>query len=134
MTTRGIRGANSCLENSADGILAATRELLTEILAANPGLDSEDMGSIFFTTTGDLDAIHPAHAARQLGWTQVPLMCSKEIDVPNSLPQIIRVLIQWNTDHPQAEIRHIYLGEARALRPDLALAHGNPHPERLSTP
>jgi chorismate mutase len=69
--------------------------------------------------TDDLTSAFPAEAARQLGWTQVPLMCSREIPVPGSLPRCIRVLLQWNTDLPQDDINHVYLGEAAILRPDL---------------
>ena len=122
MPTRGIRGAVSCREDSQAAILEATRELLQAILAANPGLETEAIGSIFFTVTDDLSAVHPALAARQLGWTEVPLLCAREIPVPGSLPRIIRVLLHWNTELPQSAIRHVYLGAAAALRPDQSLA------------
>jgi chorismate mutase len=134
MTTRGIRGAISTNKNSAKSILDATQELLSEMLLANPGLSSGDIGSIFFTTTGDLNAVHPAIAARQLGWSLVPLMCAKEIDVPDSLPRVIRVLIHWNTEIPQENIQHVYLGEARALRPDLNSTKDTLRSERIMAP
>jgi chorismate mutase len=119
MCIRGIRGAAVAPSNTPQAILEATQELLQALLAANPSLLVEDIASAFFTLTPDLDAVHPAHAARQLGWTQVPLLCAQEIPVPGSLPRCIRVLIHWNTPLPQPEIRHIYLGAAAALRPDL---------------
>ncbi len=116
---RGIRGAISVPRDLPEAISAATRELLCSILAANPGLRPEDLASVFFTVTEDLHSAYPALAARELGWGSVPLMCAQEIPVPNSLPRCIRVLLHWNTDLPQSEIRHVYLGEAVTLRPDL---------------
>jgi chorismate mutase len=76
---------------------------------------------VFFTVSPDLRSIHPALAARQIGWVHVPLMCAVEIDVPDSLPRCIRVLVHWNTTRPQHEIQHVYLGKAAALRPDLSI-------------
>ena len=122
MSTRGIRGAVNSEADTPEAILAATRELLQAILSANPGLETEDIGSVFFTVTDDLSAVHPALAARQLSWTDVPLMCAREIPVPGSLPRTIRVLLHWNTELPQEAIRHVYLGAAAALRPDQSVA------------
>jgi chorismate mutase len=119
MAMRGIRGAISVPRDHPEAISAATRELLCSILAANPGLRPEDLASVFFTVTEDLHSAYPALAARELGWGSVPLMCAQEIPVPNSLPRCIRVLLHWNTDLAQEEIRHVYLGEAISLRPDL---------------
>jgi chorismate mutase len=79
-----------------------------------------DLVSVIFTATPDLDAAYPAAAARQLGWTGAALMCVQEMAVPGSLPRCIRVLIHWNTERSLGELRHIYLREARSLRPDLA--------------
>jgi chorismate mutase len=89
------------------------------MVKANPDLLPEDIASIIFTVTEDLSAAYPARAARQLGWTTVPLFCAREIPVPSSLQRCIRVLLHWNTDLPQAKIRHVYLGEAATLRPDI---------------
>jgi chorismate mutase len=119
VSLRGIRGATTVNDNQASEILAATRELLEVILAANPGLQVFDLSAVWFTMTSDLDAVYPTQAVREMGWTQVPLMCAREIPVPGSLPRCIRVLLQWNTDVPQAAIRHVYLREAVSLRPDL---------------
>lgn len=118
-TIRGIRGATVVPSDHPEVILRATAELLHAIVAANPGLQPEDLASIFFTVTNDLCSEYPAKAARQMGWKQTPLMCAQEIPVPGSLPRCIRVLLHWNTDHSQNEIVHIYLGEAGRLRPDL---------------
>ncbi len=119
MSVRGIRGATSVTSNQEGEILAATRELLETILNANPTLQPADIASAWFTLSDDLDAVHPAQAARQMGWALVPLMCSRELAVPGSLPRCIRVLLHWNTELPQTAIQHIYLRDAAALRPDL---------------
>jgi chorismate mutase len=120
MTVKGIRGATTIEADTQEDVLAATRELLDAILAANPGLKTDDIASTLFTTTEDLASAYPALAARQIGWDQVPMMCAREIPVPGSLPKCIRVLIHWNTDKSQPEIKHVYLNEAIKLRPDLA--------------
>jgi chorismate mutase len=114
---RGVRGATTVSENSAEAILAGTRQLLFTMIRHN-GIDSQDVASAIFTTTVDLDAVFPATAARQLGWLDVPLLCSHEIEVPGSLTRCVRILLHWNTPKPQAEITHVYLHEATRLRPD----------------
>lgn len=114
---RGVRGATTVERDEREEILKATRELLALLIHLN-GIHSEDVASAVFTTTPDLRAAFPATAARQLGWLDVPLMCSHEIDVPGSLDRCIRVLIHWNTATPQHQIQHVYLKEAQALRPD----------------
>ena len=119
MPCRGIRGATTVTSDSAEEILAATRELLARIAEAN-GIRPEDIASILFTVTPDLSAAFPARAARQLGWQHVPLLDAQQIPVPGSLPRCIRVLLHWNTATPQNRVRHVYLREAAALRPDLA--------------
>ena len=120
MSIRGVRGATVASQDEPEAILSATRELLGALLQANPLLQIEELASAFFTDSGDLTAVHPAKAARQMGWSQVPLMCALEIPVPESLPCCIRVLLHWNTGLPQSAIRHVYLGAAAGLRPDLA--------------
>ena len=116
---RGIRGATTAPDNDRESILAATRDLLTEIAAAND-LRPEDLTSILFTMSPDLNAEYPALAARQLGWIEVPLLCAQEIDKPNALPRTIRVLLHWNTTTAQNEICHVYINGAEVLRPDHA--------------
>ena len=118
MTVRGIRGATSVDVNGAEPIIAATRELLERIVAAN-GLATKDVASVIFTATSDLDTAYPARAAREMGWVQVSLLCMQEMAVVGSLPRCIRVLVLWNTDRPAGQVRHVYLRRARALRPDL---------------
>jgi len=119
MATRGIRGATSIESDNKNYVLEATRELLTAILEANPGLRSDDVASAIFTTTEDITSAFPALAARELGWESVPMLCAREIPVPGSLPLCIRVLIHWNTNKEQPAIQHVYLRNAIKLRPDL---------------
>lgn len=121
MAIRGVRGATVAERDEPEEVLAATRQLLSAILNANPALDPADLASAFFTVTGDLCSTYPAQAARQLGWETVPLMCAQEIPVPGSLPRCIRVLLHWNTDLPQASVHHVYLDQAASLRPDLTM-------------
>lgn len=118
MLCRGIRGATTVDRNDREEILQATRELLALMIRHND-IRKEDVASATFTTTVDLDAEFPALAARQIGWCDVPLLCGHEIHVPGSLEKCIRVLVHWNTDRSQADIKHIYHREAERLRPDL---------------
>jgi chorismate mutase len=122
MPTRGIRGATTVAADEPDLILQATRELLEAILEENEGMKPEDVGSAIFTVTDDLVSTFPAQAARQMGWSMVPMMCAREIPVPGSLRKVIRVLVHWNTDMSQSEIKHVYLRDAVKLRPDLVAA------------
>lgn len=115
---RGVRGAISVDENKAEAIYEATMELLEAIVNENQ-IKTEDIASIFFTVTTDLNADFPAHAARGLGWQFVPLICATEILVPGSMEKAIRVLMHVNTTKNQKEIKHIYLREAVKLRKDL---------------
>lgn len=112
-----LRGATTVEADEAEAILAATHELMTELLGRN-GLSAPDLVSAIFTLTPDLNAEFPAVAARQMGLSSVPLLCARELDVPGQLPRVIRTLIHYYAadDHrPQ----HVYLGEARRLRLDL---------------
>jgi len=121
MTTKrccGIRGATSVEANDSDTIIRATRELLERIVAAND-LQVDDVASVLFTATPDLNAAYPARAAHEMGWTTTPLLCLQEMSVVDSLPRCIRVLVLWNTARRPERIRHVYLGQASALRPDL---------------
>ena len=96
--------------------------MLATILEANRTLRPEDVASARFTVTDDLASAFPAEAARKMGWELIPLICTREIPVPGSLPKTIRVLLHWNTDMPQNEIIHVYLRDAEKLRPDLVAA------------
>ncbi|MDP6605345.1 MAG: chorismate mutase [Dehalococcoidia bacterium] len=119
MLIRGIRGATTVTANTRDDILDAARELLDEIVTRNE-VDRDNVASIIFSTTTDLDAEFPAVAARDAGFTHVALECLHEMNVPGSLPRCLRILMHVNSDRSQNEISHVYLRDAGALRPDLA--------------
>jgi chorismate mutase len=119
MSVRGVRGAVQIPENTVEAISVATQDLLRQIVAANE-LVTENIISAFFTVTTDLDADYPAAAARVMGWNQVPLLDAQEIEVPGTMPRVIRVLLHVETERTQAQIRHIYLGDAANLRTDIA--------------
>ena len=118
LVCRGIRGATRVTANTRKDILVATKELLEKMVHAN-GVETERLTGVFFTTTSDLNAEFPAVAARQLGWTRIPLLCGHEMSVPGSMSLVIRVMMLYNTERSQEEIVHVYLGEARSLRPEL---------------
>ena len=118
MQLRGIRGATTVEANTKEAILAATDELLKAIIEAN-GVRRDDVASVFFSTTPDLDAEFPAVAARMMGWSKVALMCAHEMNVPGSLPMCLRILMHVNTSKSAEELEFVYLRGALALRPDL---------------
>ena len=119
MACRGVRGATTVESNSRDEILAAARQLLALMIRRNE-IRKEDVASATFSSTHDLNREFPALAARQMGWLEVPLLCTNEIDVPNALQRCIRVLVHWNTEKLQDEIDHVYIRDAVRLRPDLS--------------
>ncbi|MBI3942162.1 MAG: chorismate mutase [Chloroflexi bacterium] len=121
---RGVRGAITADANTRESILNATRELLLKMIEANE-VDQEDVASVIFTTTVDLNAEFPALAARQIGWTDSALLCEHEMAVPGALSRVIRILIHWNTEKSGRDIKHIYLRDAVKLRPDRALSDLN---------
>lgn len=120
MYCRGIRGATTVEHNQREEILAATTELLQLMVRENE-LQAEDIASAIFSLTEDLDAEFPAVAARTLGWTNVALMCTREVPVPGSLGKCIRVLLHVNTTRSMNEIQHIYIRGATKLRPTFAV-------------
>jgi chorismate mutase len=115
---RGVRGATTVEENSADAIWSATRQLLQVVIEAND-IREDDVASVIFTTTPDLNTAYPAKAARDLGWHRTALMGMQEIDLSDGIPMCIRVLVHWNTERTLDEIKHVYMRGAMALRPDL---------------
>jgi chorismate mutase len=117
MYCRGIRGATTVEHNDREEILAATTELLRLIVLEN-NLLVEDIACASFTVTDDLDAVFPAQAARQIGWSDVALICMREIPVPNSLGKCIRVLLLVNTTRDASEMQHVYIRGAVSLRPE----------------
>lgn len=120
MRLYALRGATTVDDNDAEQILAATDELMRELMARN-GLEPDQLVSCLFTMTEDLDAEFPAVAARRMGLDRVPLMCAREVPVPGSLPRVIRVLVHYYAA-PDHEARHVYLRAATALRADLESA------------
>jgi chorismate mutase len=118
---RGVRGATTVRANDAAAVTDATLELL-RVMRDRNAIKPEDIGYVWFTVTPDLDAAFPADAARAgMGWTDVPLICGREIPVPGALPLCVRVLIAWNTTLAQRDVKHAFLHGARALRPAWAV-------------
>lgn len=117
MPTRGVRGATTVKANTREAILEATTELLTAMVEANR-IQPDDVASAFFTTSPDLNAEFPALAARQMGWTDVALLCGHEMAVPGALQMCLRILVHVNTEKKASELVHVYLHGARVLRPD----------------
>jgi chorismate mutase len=115
-----LRGAISVERNDAEAIVAATRELMSELISRN-GIGADQMVSCIFSATGDLNAEFPAVAARDLGLNRVPLLCTREVDVPGALERVIRVLIHYYADGGHNP-KHVYLHEAKRLRTDLESA------------
>ena len=118
MKVRGVRGATTSDSNSREDFLLAAHDLITGIIETNE-IVVDDVASILFSTTADLNAEFPAVAARNLGFTNTALECLVEMNVPGSLARCIRVLMHVNSDKQQKEIRHIYLKNAKSLRADL---------------
>ncbi|MFN2543602.1 MAG: chorismate mutase [Actinomycetota bacterium] len=117
---RAARGAIRLGEDSRDAVLEATERLVREILHRNR-VETEELVSIFFTATEDITSVFPAEAARRIGLTAVPLLCAREMAVTGSMPAVIRVLVQFNSDRGLEDIEHVYLDGAEALRDDLGV-------------
>jgi chorismate mutase len=117
-TVRGVRGAVTVDADEPEAIHEAARRLLLEIVNRNE-IELDDIASVLFTLTPDVRAAFPALAARDMGWTHVPMLHAVEIDVPGAMPRCIRVMMHVNTSRAMRDIEHVYLGEAAKLRPDL---------------
>lgn len=118
VTMRGIRGAITVDHDEAQAIRNATKRLLLCMIEQND-VHLDDIASVLFSLTPDLRAAFPALGAREMGWVQIPMLHFSEVDVPGSLPKVIRVLMHVNTTRSQDAIEHIYLEGACVLRPDL---------------
>ncbi len=118
MPVRAVRGAIQVDHDDRQQVLDATTELLTAVLDRN-ALSPDDLISVVFTATPDLRSEFPAYAARQMGITDVPLLCASEIDVPGAMPRVLRLLAHVETPRARADLRHVYLRGAAALRTDL---------------
>lgn len=117
--TRGVRGATTVAQNDEKVIIDATEELLREIIECN-NIEPESVCSAIISVTDDITATFPAKALRKVeGWKYVPVMCFQEIPVPGSLENCVRIMLHWNTDKGQQDIKHVYLKGAKVLRPDL---------------
>lgn len=127
MPVRGIRGATTAYENTAESITEATAELLRELVTIND-LDPQEIAFAYLTTTVDLNAEFPALAARKIGWLDVPLLCGHDMNIklpnPRGVPMCIRVLILYNTPRPQQSMRYAYLRGAQAIKADLDYMRG----------
>ncbi|UAL31384.1 chorismate mutase [Nocardioides rotundus] len=122
MAVRAVRGATQLEEDSREHMLERVAEMVADVMKSN-GLVVDDFISILFTSTDDLVSEFPAYAARLLGFTDVPLMCARELEITDSLPRVVRMMAHVETDLPRAEITHSYLHGAAALRRDLARVH-----------
>jgi len=118
MAVRAVRGAIQVDRDDRDEILGAVAELVGEVLRRND-LDTDDLVSVLFTATDDLHAEFPAYAARRAGITDVPLLCARELNVAGAMPRVIRLLAHVETDRSRADLHHVYLRGAAALRTDL---------------
>jgi chorismate mutase len=118
MKVRALRGATTCDVDTLEEIDAKTRTLVSTMLERN-GVDHEDLVSIVFTATDDLHAQFPATAARALGLGDVPLLCARELDIDGAQDRTIRILMHLYTERSRAELHHVYLERATALRDDL---------------
>ncbi|MBT2656395.1 chorismate mutase [Bacillus sp. ISL-18] len=116
---RGVRGATTVTANSEEAIITATEELFAKLIEVNQ-IQPDSVASVLVSTTEDVNAAFPAKALRKFqGWTYVPVMCMREMPVPNSLKMCVRVMMHVNTSVPQEKVVHVYLNDAQVLRPDL---------------
>jgi chorismate mutase len=125
VAVRAVRGATQLDVDDRDHMLARVTEMVTEVMDAN-GWTIDDFISIIFTATTDLVSEFPAYAARQLGFTDVPLICTRELEVSGSLPRVVRMMAHVDTELPRADVTHVYLHGAAALRRDLARVRAVP--------
>ena len=119
MAVRAVRGATQLEEDTREHMLDRVAELVSDVMTAND-LDVDDFISIIFTATDDLHSEFPAYAARQLGFSDVPLVCARELEIAGSMPRVVRLMAHVETDLPRADITHVDLHGAANLRRDLA--------------
>ena len=119
MSVRAVRGATQLDRDEREHLYERVTELVRMVLESNR-LDSDDLISIWFTATADIRSDYPAYAARQIGLTDVPLMCTREMDVLGGMPRVVRVMAHVETELTRADITHVYLHGAAALRRDLS--------------
>ena len=119
MAVRAVRGATQLEQDTREHMLDRVAELVTDVMAAND-LDVDDFISIIFTATSDLVSEFPAYAARQLGFSDVPLVCARELEIEGSMPRVVRLMAHIETDLPRSDVTHVYLHGAANLRRDLS--------------
>ncbi|WP_323791175.1 chorismate mutase [Nocardioides sp.] len=125
MSVRAVRGATQLDEDDREQMLERVSEMVLDVMASN-GLEVDDFISVIFTATSDLVSEFPAYAARQLGFGEVPLICARELEIAGSMPRVVRMMAHVETDLPRAEITHVYLHGAAALRSDLTRVRSVP--------
>ena len=125
MSVRAVRGATQLDEDEREHMLERVEEMVRDVMAAN-GLEVDDFISIIFTATADLVSEFPAYAARQLGFSDVPLLCARELEIERSMPRVVRMMAHVETDLPRADLTHVYLHGAAALRRDLSRVRSVP--------
>jgi chorismate mutase len=122
---RAVRGATQLVSDTREQMLDRVAEMVNEVMTVN-GLEVDDFISVIFTATSDLVAEFPAYAARQLGFGEIPLLCARELEIERSMPRVVRMLAHVETDLPRADITHVYLHGAAALRTDLTRVRSVP--------
>jgi chorismate mutase len=125
VSVRAIRGATQLVEDTREQMLERVTEMVTEVMAANR-LEVDDFISVIFTATSDLVAEFPAYAARRLGFGEIPLLCARELEIEGSMPRVVRMMAHVETGLARAEITHVYLHGAAALRSDLTKVRSLP--------
>jgi chorismate mutase len=129
VSVRAVRGATQLTCDSREEMLERVAEMVTEVMTANE-LDVDDFISVIFTATSDLVSEFPAYAARRLGFGEIPLICARELEIAGSMPRVVRMMAHIESDRPRAEITHVYLHGAAALRSDLTKVRSVPDEER----
>ena len=125
MALRAVRGATQLDDDDRDQMLERVSEMVLDVMESN-GLVVDDFVSVIFTATSDLVSEFPAYAARQLGFGEVPLICARELEIAGSMPRVVRMMAHVETDLPRADITHVYLHGAAALRSDLTRVRSVP--------
>ncbi len=125
MSVRAVRGATQLEEDVREHLLERVEEMVRDVMAAND-LEVDDFISIIFTATADLVSEFPAYAARQLGFSDVPLLCARELEIERSMPRVVRMMAHVETDLARADLTHVYLHGAAALRRDLTRVRSVP--------
>lgn len=128
MAVRAVRGATQLDDDVRDHMLERVAEMVTDVMESN-GLEVDDFISVIFTATSDLHSEFPAYAARRLGFGEIPLICARELEIEGSMPRVVRMMAHVETDLPRADITHVYLHGAAALRRDLTRVRAVPDDE-----